>query len=123
MKSDEYLMLMLADTGASSYNLFSIVAIVVGIAGLFGIAFAVFRSNLATQTIALLKENNEALSVRVTQIEASSKVKDDLISHQGEQITVLRDLVTGTSIIEKLAVKMAENHDEVLVHFQRLEKV
>ena len=106
--------------GSSSFNLFSLVAVVVGLAGVGGVVYAVFRSNLATQTIALLKDNNEALQARVAQLETSEIRKDEVAKQQGMQIETLKDLVTGTTALNLLTAKIDTNQDSLLVLLKKL---
>lgn len=48
-------------------NYLSLIGLIIGIAGGLGAAYAVARSGVATRTIALWKEQAEALEVRLTE--------------------------------------------------------
>jgi Tfp pilus assembly protein PilN len=108
-------------SGQNSYNLFSIIAILVGIAGVAGVVYAVFRSNLATQTITLLKDNNEALQDRVAALESAAIEKDGLIQRQGEQIKDLQNMVTGTTAVVALTEKVDAYQRELIDHLRVVE--
>jgi len=67
-----------------------------------GLLAAFFRVNLASSTIALLKENNEALSARVGILEQADQRKTVEIDTLKAENTMLRNVVTGVDALKRL---------------------
>lgn len=85
-----------------------------GLAALIGGVVAVLRVNVSKTTIELYKQDNDALRARLkTEGEDKERIKSDLTAAQAALIekereaVVLRDMVTGTSAIDRLADNMA----------------
>lgn len=94
-------------------NYLSLIGLIIGIAGGLGAAYAVARSGVATRTIALWKEQAEALEVRLTEEKEAVKECEERNHHFQIEITELRTTqdtwikLLSTAIDPKLVQEMA----------------
>lgn len=80
-----------------------------GIVAVLGGAVAVLRANLAQSTIKALKENQEALTSRVTVLESQLKDANAAIERLEETKQVLAEQVKSVPAFASMADTMAQN--------------
>lgn len=105
-------------TGTLPYTWVGIVGGILGIAGMFGGVFAVLKSSVTTNTIKVLRDENDILTkqnarqARDMEIQAATmKTMQARLDKQEEQMQYLKDLVSGTKIMEEVNEKV----DRILV--------
>lgn len=84
------------------------VGVVAGMAGLLGIAYAVFTSARVQKTVDLYKLENEAQGKRIATLEADIARSTERLAAVEKENAVLRDLATGRTIMEALARDIRE---------------
>jgi hypothetical protein len=87
----------------------SAVAGIAALAGILGIAYAVFTSARVQKTLELYKEENAAQGKRIDSLEKERNVATERIAALERENVVLRDLATGRSVMEKLAQDVTTN--------------
>ena len=90
-----------------------VIGILFGTLGLVGAAIAVLRSSIATNTITLLKANNEALH---DQNEIQQLEINDLKTKLGaasSQITMLREMVLSAERLDDISHQLTTNRKEI----------
>lgn len=99
----------------------SVVGGVLALAGLLGVAWAVFRTRLQQTTIELYRADNEALRARVDTLEAErNRDRTRLEEMHGELVALreeralLRDLATGTTALAELHELVSRQHAETV---------
>ena len=97
------------------------IGLVLSVAGLLGVAYAVFRSATVTKTIELLETENEALSKSLTRQKTDLELLQDRVSQLEQANRVLQNIVTGrveidalTKFAEREATLRREEHQALL---------
>lgn len=96
----------------------TLLGVLLAVAGALGVAYAVFRSNMAMSTIELLRDNNEAQGKRLDYVEKENiqlKAQNDA---QARRIEMLEDMVSGTKAIEVLSATLEQRHRELISALQ-----
>ena len=102
-------------------------SVVLGVAGVTGIAYAVFRSSATKETLVLLKTENEIKDTVI--IRQSTDIVDmrDKIRVCVDENTLLKSMVTGSSVVEQVMrkitseeVKRAKEHNMMLEELTEL---
>jgi hypothetical protein len=95
-------------------SVLGVVATAVGIAGVVGFILAVVRVNVSKTTTDLYRQDNDALRARMKTMEEDGKIKDTKLTtaeaalvEKGKEVVMLRDMVSGTTAINRLADNMA----------------
>lgn len=95
------------------------IAAFLGIAGMLGIAYAVFTSARVAKTIELYKLENEAQGKRIKSLEDEDKVKAERLAAVERENVLLRDLATGNTAIQTLAKVISQEHQTILSALER----
>lgn len=109
--------MIVAVAATDAYSWAGAVGGVLGVVGLIGAAIAVLRSSISTNTIKLLKANNEALHEQnaqqqgeITTLKAKLEKQDERVEKQDQQIELLKEMVSGRKLLHELNDKV----DQVL---------
>jgi predicted RNase H-like nuclease (RuvC/YqgF family) len=104
-------------------SLGAILTILGGLAALLviaAVAVAFYRASYARATIETLRESNNALTNRVSELEASEgRLKLRCDSLEREAVS-LRGYVSGTEAVRELEKKVEAYHGELLAHRREL---
>lgn len=98
----------------------SLVAGVLGIAGLIGTALAVLITGRTKGTIQVLKDDNEALNGRVKTLETTEQACQKRLTAIEAQNAALTEVVTSAAKVDALADLVNVHHTEVLRRLEAL---
>ena len=87
---------------------------VFGALGLVGSAIAILRGSIASNTIKLLQQNNEALHETNARQEEDISVLRRKLDTQGHIISHLEDMVSGRQVLDALVITMEDHHKAVM---------
>jgi hypothetical protein len=95
---------------------FAAISALLAVVGALGIAYAVFKSATVTKTIDLLETENKALGQSVSRQAGDITTLQERVTTLESENKVLRNVVTGKSVIDELAEKVVQEekdrHDE-----------
>lgn len=115
---------MAALAAAGGWSTIGVVLTGLGVlAGLLVIAAAAvayFRASYARATIETLRDSNNALTGRVTELEASEARLIVRCDAQEQELRNLRTYVSGTEAVHALELKVDAYHGELLDHRREL---
>lgn len=106
-------MLAHVPTETNWVGILGVIGIFFGVLGLVGAAIAVLRSSIASNTITLLKANNEALH---DQNEIQQQEINDLktqLSTASSQISMLKEMVLSAERLDDISHNLAINRKEI----------
>lgn len=90
-----------------SSSIILVIGLVLSVAGMLGVSYAVFKSATVTKTIELLETENTALSKSLDRQRSDLTVLQDRVGQLEQANRVLQNVVTGRAEIEALT-KFAE---------------
>lgn len=92
----------------SAQTVLAVVGTVLGLTGVLGIAYAVFRSATVQKTLDLYRGENEALGKAVARHQADLQALQAKAQQLEQANRVLQETVSGRAAVEELAARLAE---------------